>query len=383
MSSDAAAMHTVAAAVSTRSEVTMHDYSELLRTLDGVLENRALVFGSLPPTGRDIDLLVTPDDELTLGSALRAREFVERGRHWVSFGGCSVAVVEVIPAASLRVPGGELDAVLADGLPLAGLARIVEPAPHHMLLILARKLVHERALPAKHRARIDRALALDPAAWERARERATLWSAGAALARLEALSRRPEGSRPHWRQLVRFPRRTRVIAISGADDERTASHSRALRDALYRLGFEPVVESPLMSARHEAAAALSLWRPIWRRLGKGAVVIYHGHALDCAVALCDGDPGDASLVRRARRLRMLAPTPLRTYYLDFSASAPDPHRAAAYRIAAQKLAVRWLDAERPAGQLCEEIAADAWRAVSRRTRVRSALRSAAIHVRRR
>lgn len=356
------------------SDLTSHAHSELLRTLDRLVERRAVVFGSLPPGGRDLDLVVTPADADAIGSALRAQRFVRWEGHWVSFAGCAVAVVELIPAAKLRLPDSELDAFLADAVPLPGLSRIAEPAPHHCLLILARRLRREPVLQAKHRARIDRALAADRAAWQRARERAGLWSAETMLARLESLHRRSADSEPRWLRRTGRPRRTRVIAISGVSRERTDFHADALRAALDRLGYDPSLDSPRAASGGEAGAVVRLWRPVWRRLGRGGVVVASGHALDVAVVLGSGDRDGAGLVRRARRLRRIAPRPLRAYLLDEPAGTADSEPAAAYRAAAALLSVRRLDGERTAGELCEEIAVDAWQALRRRSRLGTILR---------
>jgi hypothetical protein len=356
------------------SDVTSHSYSALLRMLDRVVERRAVVFGSLPPGGRDLDLVLIPGDGERVRSALRAQRFEEWQGHWISFADCAVAVVELIPAAKLRLPDDELDAFLAEAVPLAGLSRVAEPAPHHSLLILARRLARARALPSKQRARIDRLLALDPQAWQRARERAEVWSAVRKLARLESLHRRPSGSRPSWLPSPRRPRRTRVIAISGVDRKQTAFHAEALRDALYRLGYDPSIDSLLSAADRESRALLLLWRPVWRRLGHGGVVIAVGHTLD-PLALGTVDQDAVRLTRRLRRLRLLAPRPLRAYFLDGPANTSESQRAAAYRPAALPPFVRRLDGELPPDQLCEEIAVDAWHALRRRSRLGTVLRA--------
>ena len=58
----------------------------------------------------------------------------------------------------------------------------MRPAPRHLLLALARRLVEEDGrLPAKHRARIERALAEDATAWQGARASAAAWKGMPAL----------------------------------------------------------------------------------------------------------------------------------------------------------------------------------------------------------
>jgi hypothetical protein len=380
-------------------EMTPRDPPDLLRTIDAVVRHRALVFGSLPPGGRDLDLLVLPDDAAAIASRLRDDGFKAWGRGWVSFRGCSASVVELIPAGSLRLPQAELDALFAEGTTFARVTNIVEPASHHTLLILACKLARERAsLLPKHRARIDRALARDPAAWERARSRAELWRGGSALTRLRSLYDAEGQPRSRRRLHLRRRRRTRVIALSGVDADRTRSHAELLRETLHRLGFESAVVRPdplrvksrgwvgsRAASRARApvlavALALSLWRPIWRQLGRGRVLVYERSALDFAVSLSGAGLKAAKPPLAARVLRVLSPTALRLYLFD-AADADDGEvpdsRAQAYRAVATAFGALRLEAGRPRDELCEEIAEDAWRALTRRTPLVSAVRDLA------
>jgi hypothetical protein len=385
--------------------MTPPDEPDLLRMIDAVVRHRALVFGSLPPEGRDLDLLVRHDDAAAIAARLRDEGFRAWGRGWawVSFRGCSASVVELIPAAKLRLPQAELDALFAEANAVAPLRKVVEPAPHHTLLILARKLTHEPAgLLPKYRARIDRALAKDPAAWEQARSRAELWAAGSALARLESLYTlgRP---RLRWRSLVRRPRRTRLIALSSADADRTRSHAESLRETLDRLGFDSVVERPdpprmrrrpagsggasrIRPGALAVASALSLWRPVWRHLARGRVLIYDRSALDSAVLLSAEGTTAAEPTLAVMLLRILSPPTLRSYLLD-AANLEDGdvpnRRAEAYRASSTAFAAGRLDASHSREELCEEIAEDVWRALTRRTRLVSAIRDAVAVVRHR
>jgi hypothetical protein len=311
--------------------MTARNYEELLRRIDGAAGGRVIVYGSLPPDARDLDLLVGPDDAAAIGRSLREDGFTEWNRSFVAFRSCTVLVVELIPAASLGVSRNELSALSRDAVPIGELENVAEPSPHHILLILARRLARERVLRPKHRARIDRALALDPEAWQRAHDRARLWTGQAALSRLRSLyERRGEVDR-QWRWSPRRPRRTRVIVLIGADRDRTRSHADSLRDTLGRLGFDARVEDPpavRASRFRDVRAAWSAWRPIWRRLGRGTVLIYDLSPL----------PGH----RSARSVSLVSPKPLRSYVVD---------------------------ARRPRAEVCEELAEDAWRALVHRTRL--------------
>jgi hypothetical protein len=293
----------------------------------------------------------------------------------------------LLPDASLGLPEPELEALFAEAAPLTRLEKVVEPAPHHALLILARRLARAPRVLPKHHARIERALLRDPAGWARARSRAELWGAERALARLSMLHAGRDPRRR--RRLLRLPRprRNRVIALSGVNDEQTAWHAEALQKTLARLGFDAVVDRPLSKLSTGTPpglasvleVALTLWRPLLRRPAGGTVLIYHGSALDVAASVSARVTTLGSLSRASRLLRRLAPTPLRSYVFAQTSAAPDRppaegDQAAAYRAAAGAFGARLLDCERPSEELCEEIAEDVWGALIRRTALVSALR---------
>jgi hypothetical protein len=293
----------------------------------------------------------------------------------------------LIPVASLGLPEPELEALFAEAEPLSGRGKIVEPAPHHALLILARRLSREPRLLPKHHARIERALLRDPAAWAQARSRADLWGAERALARLSRLHADGDPRRVHRRLRAPRPRRNRVIALSSVSGEQAAWHAEALQRTLARLGFDTVVDRPLSNLSTGTAPglagvlelALSLWRPVWRHPVRGRVLIYGSSALDVAASLSARETTRGTLSRSSRLLRRLAPTPLRSYVIAQAAAAPDRPpadggQAAAYHAAAGAFGARLLDGERPSEDLCEEIAEDVWGALTRRTTLVSALR---------
>jgi hypothetical protein len=350
---------------------------EVLEAIEGAARRRVLVYGSLPPHARDLDLVVHPDDSTPIATALRRSGCSNRGRQWVAFRGCEVTVVDLVPLARLRLPADEETALFAEATPLDGLSRVVEPSAHHVLLILARRLSNARVLTAKHRRRIDRVLADDTAAWDRALGRAGGWAAADALAHLQALHR-SQAVRPRALRLPRRPRRTRLVALCGPDEARVSFHARALRDALERLDYDVVVERPRRlgawdragaPALRGAAVALALWRPPARLAGRGSVVVYERYTLDYAIESSAG-------VALVRLLRFLAPRTLRTYLLDGPSDAAQPDVAGVF-------GARRLDLERPEGELCRELVEDVWSALERRTRLGSALRAARDRARRR
>jgi thymidylate kinase len=219
--------------------------------IDRGLRDLALVYGSLPPGGRDLDLLVRPGEQAAAERALAEAGFLRRELQWVRFSGCSVEIVDLTPAATWRLPDAELEALFADARPIEGLERLARPAPHHAVLILARRVAGDGGLDAKRRARLDSALEEDPGAWRRAAERAAAWDAEAELERLRDAHRDPNG-RPGPARRRLAPRRLAaalrrrvaarrdgvVIALSGLDGAGKSSQATALRETFARLGHD-------------------------------------------------------------------------------------------------------------------------------------------------
>jgi thymidylate kinase len=217
--------------------------------VDQNLRDRALVYGSLPPSGRDLDLLVRPAEEAAAGRSLREAGFLRHGPQWVRFSACKVEIVDLTPAAVWRLPDAELEALFADATPIEGLRWLARPAPHHTILILARRVARDGALDAKRRARVDAALAEDADAWKRAADRAAAWEAKVAVETLRAAHRDAGGQpgrpkrrlMPHrvvgtLRNRVSKRHRGAVIALSGLDGAGKSSQAAALRETLEQLG---------------------------------------------------------------------------------------------------------------------------------------------------
>lgn len=237
--------------------------------IDRALSRRVLVYGSLPPHGRDLDLLARAPERRAIEARLAAAGFSTREDEWARFADCSVEVVELANPASWELPEQELEALFAEGRPLEGCEQLVRPAPHHALLILARRLAAsvDGTLDEKRRARLEQACVEDAHAWELARERASGWQAQAALSALEhahhhgtvradlrsaareerARRQRNARSAPRrWlgraRELARHsPARGRVVTLSGLDGAGKSSQAADLRHTLERLGFDAIV----------------------------------------------------------------------------------------------------------------------------------------------
>jgi len=212
--------------------------------IDRALGSRTLVYGSLPPEGRDLDLLVRPAEKAQIEDLLLAAGFLRRGESWARFAQCTVELVDLTPAAAWQLPADELDALFDEAWPLDGFVNLARPAPHHLLLILARRTADEGGrLDGRRRVVIRGALDEDPDAWERAYNRAPAWSAERPLERLHELERQPvanvdagDGGRP-----LRRTSRGAVIAFSGLDGAGKSTQALALRDTLDRLGYDATI----------------------------------------------------------------------------------------------------------------------------------------------
>jgi thymidylate kinase len=340
-----------------------------------VLPTSVVVFGSLPPDARDLDLLVRSGEEQIVVRALQDAGLVGRGSRFAAFGGCTAFGVELATVTSWRLPHGEADALFAESIPLEGAEHIRRPAPAHALLILARRLAWSGgSLAAKLRPRIASVLAEDPNAWGAARERAAAWGLVDALPTLEEVHRGADVHERHRLAAVPRPRRPLVVTLSGLDGAGKSSHAAALRDALGRLDVPAaVVWTPLgqnttleligrpakkllsrlrfgplrglaersasgsvfsnpsgdESANGRRSAATAVWatfvailnvlsqrRALARYALRARVVIYDRHALDSVVRMrfLYGAPNGSRI--RERLVRAAAPRPRLAYYLS-------------------------------------------------------------------
>jgi thymidylate kinase len=145
---------------------------------------------------------------------------------------------------------GALDDLYADALPIEGYEHLVRPAPHHQLLILARRVAGaDGRLDEKRRRRVDAALAADPRAWQGARAAASGWHSGELLDALErvhadgsAMPRsvrlRAMGPSGAVGRLRDRHRRGFVVSLSGLDGAGKSTQAEALRDALEALDLD-------------------------------------------------------------------------------------------------------------------------------------------------
>lgn len=390
----------------------------VLELIDRALADRALVYGSLPPDARDIDLLVRPPEEAALAAALTDAGFLRRDDIWARFTRCSVDVVELTAARSWSLPASEVEALFAEARPLEGRAHLVRPAPHHVLLILARRAAATRGrLDAVRNRRLAQAVGEDPEAWSVASARAAAGRAREHLDRLKATHRDGAGPAAPSRRPRRRRSRGAVIALSGIDGAGKSLQAAALRDTLQRLGYDATVvwtrlmwddalwrvalpikrtlaralsaaprvdaDDPVRELRegsreltHAWAMVVSLVNAIsQRRLTRGArrgrIVICDRYTLDSVVALRYAYGRHARFRPQRALIAALCPAPRRAYLLDVPAEKAYARKGeygvewlAVHRMLYREehvgLGVRLLDAERPAEDVCAEIALDVW-----------------------
>src|SRR3954451_21369356 len=118
--------------------------------VDAAARERVLVLGPFPPEGRDLDLVTRRAARDDIVAALGADGFLPRGpglspprrwvEQWVKFGGGTAYAVDIHSAERWGVPNEEVAALFDEGLPIDGMARLVRCAPHHVLLLTARRL---------------------------------------------------------------------------------------------------------------------------------------------------------------------------------------------------------------------------------------------------
>jgi thymidylate kinase len=347
--------------------------------IDAAAPEPVLVIGSLPPTGRDLDLLVRPAAADALSHLLAGEDFHHRRGHvWARFAAGSAEVIELIPADSFGLGQAQLVQLFAEAQPIDGYSSLLRPAAHHRLLMAARRVAGEARVDAKRR---RAATEPDEDAWIRAREMAPTWDAQTALAELEqALAGSPPRSwrlRSNAARIDRY-RRGAVISISGLDGSGKSTQVERLAATLTKLGYPTVtvwtslVAHPSLSKAAAPVRALlgqrrhpegveELWPPAGedhdpatllrerhRWLGLVWVTFVatmnawwqlravRPHLLRGRIVVCDRYMLDSLVHMRYRYgaqrryrlqlaiIRMMAPQPLRSYLLDVS---PETARA--------------------------------------------------------
>jgi thymidylate kinase len=201
--------------------------ADTLALLDGAVAGRALVYGSLPPAARDLDVLVRDADAPALERALRDAGFTGRGGVWARFAAGGATAVDLSPASEWGLPAPEVDALFDEAILLDGCEHVARPAPQHVVLLLGRR----GSLGEKQRARLAAALAEDPDAETKARARAAAWG--------EPARRSPRAAA---RRAFRVVSGSNVVCLSGLDGAGKSSQGAALQEALRAVGIDAATE---------------------------------------------------------------------------------------------------------------------------------------------
>lgn len=245
--------------------------------VDRSVTRPVLVYGSLPPHGRDLDLFVREPELQALRDALPRVGFAAVGGTWLRVTPDGPQVVDLRPERGWGLPPAEVDALFTEARPVPGYQHLVRPSPAHALLVLARRVAGgDGTLDGPRRERLEQAQAEDPGAWEQAERRAPAWGAVTALRVLRAAADGRPAPRAERAQALAErhlragapavvarlkgrrgssarPPRGRVVALSGLDGAGKSTQAAALVAALEanghpavaqwtRLSYDPVLE---------------------------------------------------------------------------------------------------------------------------------------------
>lgn len=214
----------------------------ILDVLDAAAAGRVLLYGSLPPAGRDVDLLVRAPERHALEKALRDAGYIQHRDLWVRFADGGATAVDLTPAETWGLSRAELDGLYAAAEPLVGRSNIVVPSPQHTVLILARRSAG-KPLGERQRRRLDAAVAADPEAWNRARTRLAAWDLQPQQLDLLADGGASTGTRARSvARGVRTVARGNVVCLSGLDGAGKSSQAEALHEVLGVVGIDAVID---------------------------------------------------------------------------------------------------------------------------------------------
>ena len=250
--------------------------SHVSALLDAALAERVLVFGSLPPGGRDLDLLVPSGKQDEIWTELRGLGFVEIGGSAVLFRDCTAYDVGLETTGSWGLSKDAAERLFSQARDIPGYRNLMRPSAAHSLLILARRVRKGAALDAKKLERVAGWLSEDPLAWSSAEREAPAWGLAEDLGQLRravqgsatpdavtagAVLRRRAGTIVR-KVTGRAP--GGVISLSGLDGSGKSTQAEHLREALIALGADTVIEWTKI-ARDPSLAAVA--RPVKKLIG--------------------------------------------------------------------------------------------------------------------
>lgn len=233
--------------------------------VERALDAPALVIGTPPPQGRDLDLIVHSGQLEPLARVLEAAGFVPSPAGWLRWartgGRLRAEVVEIDTADSWALPDAEQRWLWTHSRPLPGHPRLHRPSPAAAVLLTARRFAATLGDPRTSWIAKTARPADEAAAWTQAAAHASAWGARHgldALADAVSAGRRPAAAtryrlaletvrsrdHAHLRALRRalLPRRrsggrrSGVVALSGLDGAGKSSQADLLATALADLG---------------------------------------------------------------------------------------------------------------------------------------------------
>ena len=212
-----------------------------------------MVFGSVPPDARDVDVVGRAAAIARIRTALEREGFTACRRRFAHLTDPSLAPVELVDVQQWGLPADERDRLFEEAEPIDGCRHLATPSPRHAVLLLARRNIERGGLDERRRARLPRGSGATDAA--RAAEGA--WGLTGAVdlldrppgprARARILAARagggPQAVARAWRAVVRSKRkRGAVIALSGLDGSGKTTQAKLLTATLDRNGIESVTE---------------------------------------------------------------------------------------------------------------------------------------------
>ncbi|GAB2754929.1 hypothetical protein GCM10027020_03860 [Nocardioides salsibiostraticola] len=206
--------------------------------VDALLSAPVVVLGSLPPEGRDLDLLVPVSLMTQVGATLREHGWSANGDAFVRFADNTAYAVDLFPLERWLPSDAARQQLLRDATTLPGYHHLLAPSPAHRLLLLAHRfdlgmIVDER--------RATRLAAYDADDWNRARDQATQWGLTGSLERLHRAAGEPIHVPSRLSARGRARRPARVISLSGLDGAGKSTQAEHLCRALMALGYDAEV----------------------------------------------------------------------------------------------------------------------------------------------